>query len=249
MLALVLFGCQNANQEADSHSPLTIAVAANVQFAMNALESAFEAKHNFQIETVVSSSGKLTAQIRQGAPYHLFLAANMKYPEYLEKEGFAASPPEVYALGSLVAWTLNDLPLDSGMQVLTYPSVQKIALANPKNAPYGEAAIQVLRQMNLLKEVEHKLIYGESIAQTNQYLLSKASDIGFTAKSVVLSPELAGKGKWIALNPKYYQPIEQGVIITTTGQEKQPAACKAFLEFLKQKEAQTILERYGYQIP
>jgi molybdate transport system substrate-binding protein len=155
----------------------------------------------------------------------------------------------VYANGVLVLWTLNPLDLGKGIQVLNDPAVQKIAVANPKLAPYGREAINALDHFKLRAAVEARLIYGESISQVNQYIDSKSADIGFTAKSVVLAPEMAGKGKWVELPRDSYQPIEQGVVILKHGEETASKAAHRFIEFLASPAARTIFEKYGYLLP
>jgi molybdate transport system substrate-binding protein len=147
----------------------------------------------------VSSSGKLTAQIRSGAPFEVFLSADTKYPDELHKAGFAAQAPKVYAYGSLVLWSREKRDLPQNLRFLTGPQIARIAVANPKLAPYGEAAVQALTYYKLYPKVEKKLVFGESIAQVNQYVLSGAAPVGFTAKSVVLDPAARAKApgwKW-----------------------------------------------------
>src|SRR6478609_9321466 len=193
--------------------PLHVAVAANAQFVAVKLKEAFKKETGIDAELTISSSGKLTAQIEQGAPFNVFLSADMKYPEELYSKGLTTAKPQVYAYGALVLWTLKDINVAGDLSILLNNSVQKIAIANPKLAPYGEAAIQALTKQNLLSQVQQKIVYGESIAQVNQYLVSGAADVAFTAKSVVLDSAVSNKGKWIEVNPKWYNPIAQGVVV------------------------------------
>ncbi len=229
---------------------LTVAVAANVQFAMAELKAAFEKESGLSVNVAVSSSGKLATQILQGAPYSLLASADMKYPAALLERGKAANAPRVYAYGALVLWTMkDDIELLADPAFLLGDSIRKVAIANPRNAPYGEQAIRYFEHYGLLDAIRSKLTYGESIAQTNQYIISKAVEAGITAKSVVLSPEMKNTGKWVELPPDSYQPIEQGVVITSYGQEKHPQASQRFYEFLFSEKARAIFERYGYQLP
>lgn len=247
----LLPACQNnaSEQKKRKTDPrLMIAVAANVQYAMKDLASAFEQQHRIKIETNVSSSGKLTAQIQQGAPFDLFLSANMKYPQTLYEGGYAVDTPLVYAYGALVLWTLKDLEMNDEKTVLSAGNFEKLAIANPKNAPYGEQAIRMLEHYQLYEQVEPKLVYGESIAQTNQYIVSRACDLGVTAKSVVLSPDIQGRGRWVEIAAEAYEPIKQGVVITKYGQREHPEAAKAFLDFLFSPEAKAIFKKYGYTL-
>lgn len=248
-LLILVISCTNSEKKKSHSIPqLTIAVAANVQFAIKELETLYEANTDTQLEIIIGSSGKLTAQITQGAPYDLLISANMKYPETLFEKGFAAAAPEVYAYGNLVLWTMQDLDLKQDLSILNNQNIKKIAIANPKNAPYGEQALQAFQNTNLLKQIEAKLVYGESIAQTNQYILSQACDVGITAKSVVLSPDLRNQGHWIDVPVDTYEKIAQGVVMTKHGQAQHSAAVEDFYRFLFSAPAQTILKKYGYQV-
>ena len=248
LLCILLGSCSSEQRKSSNKAELRVAAAANVQFAMEELEAAFEEKSAIDLQVIISSSGKLTAQIEQGAPYDVLISANMKYPEALYARKMATAPPKVYAFGALVLWTMYELELDNWSSWVVSEDINKVALANPKNAPYGEAAITALKRMNLYDQVEPKLVYGENIAQTNQYILSKACNLGFTAKSVVLSPQIKDKGKWVELDASTYEPIKQGVVITAYGAEKHPDASQQFFEFLFSNEAKEIFVKYGYVV-
>lgn len=239
--------CKNAT---DPSSSLTVAVAANAQYAAVAIKEAFEQQTQIRVTLVIASSGKLTAQIQQSAPYDLFLSADMDYPLYLFDEGRAVTPPQVYATGELVLWTKDqDLALDEPAAVLLQSDIQRIAIAQVRTAPYGKAAQSWLVQQGLLRKIEPKLVFGESIAQVNAYVLSGAVQLGFTARSVVVSPQLAGQGNYRVLAADSYPAIEQGLVITQYGQENHPEACQSFWNFMQSTPAQTILQQYGYRIP
>lgn len=230
---------------------LHVAVAANVQFAMQEIEQLFESETGIPVESIISSSGKLTAQIMEGAPFDIFLSADMKYGNTLYDKKMAIHPPLVYAYGALVAWTVKeDKDLKNLSKLLTDArEIDKIAIANPVNAPYGKQAINFFEKLGILDQVASRLVYGESIAQTNQYIHTGATDIGFTAKSVVLSPEMSGKGRWITLDPMLYEPIAQGVVITRHGEEKQSEASLRFIDFLFSDPVRNIFLKYGYEVP
>jgi molybdate transport system substrate-binding protein len=248
-IALVLLSCQDQQQSrARQSSVLTIAVAANVQFAMEAIEAAFEKAHDMEIDVVVSSSGKLATQIMQGAPYSVFLSANRAYPEAIIQDGQAEDTVLTYAYGTLVLWTARDIPLDTNLAFLQQASIQKIAVANPQSAPYGQQAINSLEKAQQQSLVNDKLIYGESVAQVNQYVLSGAVEVGFTSRSSVLAPASKGTGKWVEVPADYYEPIEQGVIRTKYGKKMHPKSSQAFLDFLFTHTAREILEQHGYRI-
>ncbi len=240
LLLLLGQACQPSTEE-----KLTIATSANMQFAMEALIRTFSQETGIACATIISSSGKLTAQIKEGAPFDLLVSANLKYPRELFESGLATAAPEVYAYGKLVLWTALEnrvLALDK----LSDSSIRHIALANPKTAPYGMAAQEVLEHYNYVAALKEKLVYGESIAQTNQFILSKAADMGFTAKSVVLSPSILGKGQWMEVDSELYTPIEQGVVLLKNrGGQKEEAA--AFYKFLFSDRGREILTNFGYQ--
>ncbi len=250
LMALIL-SC-NSNESGvikNAKITLNIATAANAQFALKEIEEVYESlQDSIKLEIVVSSSGKLTAQIQQGAPYDVFLSANMKYPDYLFRENLASSTPKVYAQGGLVIWS-SKLLLDNQNWRDHFNQVAKIAIANPEMAPYGEQAIQFFNYYDLYSNLKNKLVYGESISQTNQYILSGACELGITAKSVVLSPPIKDKGSWTEVPTESYKPIEQGLVITHFGQEKHPEQSKAFVDFLFSAQAKAILEKYGYIVP
>jgi molybdate transport system substrate-binding protein len=179
----------------------------------------------------------------------VFLSADMLYPEKLQQEGFATTPPRVYAYGSLVLWTMHPLDLGNWEAVLNSPAVKRIAIANPKTAPYGREALFALRSLGMENAIKDKLVFGESVSQTNQYIESRAVDAGFTAKSVVLSPEMRDKGRWIDLPRGSYQPIAQGAVILRHGAQTNGRASEQFFDHLFSRESRAILARYGYLLP
>lgn len=242
LVLLMLAGC-NENKE---KPPLRIATAANMQFAMQELISDFTTRTGIKCEPVISSSGKLTAQIKEGAPYDVFVAADLKYPKAVFNAGMAVDKPEIYAYGKLVLWAYREESLPS-LNGLTEEDIHHIALANPKTAPYGSAAISVLKKQHLYDSVEKKLVYGESIAQTNQFITSGAAEMGFTALAVVKSPTLKNKGNWVLIDSHLYDPIAQGVVILKHDSGNQKGA-QTFYEYLFSKDAQKILSDFGYSV-
>lgn len=230
-------------------APLTVAVAANVKYAFDELAAEFKKDSGLEVLGVFGSTGKITAQVKGGAPFDVLVAADTKYPEALYKDGFAVSKPRVYAYGVLVLWTTKDLDLSKGLPLLADAQVQKIAIANPQVAPYGKAAMQALGYAKLDKVVKPKLVYGESITQTTQFVDSGAADIGFIAKSVVQAPGKAGKGKWVEAPKGSYEPIAQAVVVLKHGEETQSEGARRFVDFLFTPKARAIFEKYGYVLP
>jgi molybdate transport system substrate-binding protein len=229
--------------------PLTVAVAANVKFVFDELKAEFKKSSGIEVNGVFASSGKINAQIKSGAPYDVFMSADMEFPQALHREGYAVDAPRVYARGVLVLWTLQPLDLKQGLAVLTNPAVKKVAMANPRLAPYGLEAMHALEYFKLRASVEPKLIYGESISQVNQYIDIQAVEIGFTAKSVVLAPQMQGRGKWIEVPRESYQPIEQGIVLLKHGNETNAPAARQFMDFMASAKARGILEKFGYLLP
>ncbi len=224
---------------------LRVAVSANAQFVSVKLKEAFKKQTGIDADLTVSSSGKLTAQIEQGAPFDVFMSADMKYPQELTDKGFTTDTPKVYAYGALVMWSLQKRDLSKGLAVVLNDDIQKIAVANPKLAPYGEATIAALTKQNLLDKAQPKIVYGESISQVNQYLLSGAAEIAFTAKSVVLDTAMTGKGNWVEVNKSLYNPIAQGVVIMKAAANAE--AANKWYQFLFSKKAKAIFTKYGYR--
>lgn len=224
---------------------LLVATAANMQFAMQAISHAFNQQSGIAIETIVSSSGKLSAQIKEGAPFDVFVSADMKYPQDLYESGFTMQKPEVYAYGRLVLWTLKDsLPTFSDLK--NNATIRHMAIANPQNAPYGRAAIEVLQHYGIYANWKDRLVYGESISQTNQFIISEAAELGFTAQSVVLSPHIKQRGKWLTIDPDIYSPIAQGIVLIKR-KKAQTASAQKFYEFLFSEQGKEILATFGYQ--
>lgn len=222
---------------------IEIAVAANMQYAIKELTAAFEDSSGIACNVSVSSSGNLTNQIKNGAPYEVFLSADMSYPEELYKTGFAIEAPKPYAFGKLVLWTTgNEAP---SIDMLTEDRIKHIAIGNPRLAPYGVAAKEVLKHYNLYDKLEEKFVFGESITQVNLFVNSGAAEVGFTALAVVMSPDLNDQGHWTAVSDSLYSPIGQGVVLI---RQKGSISEKAqlFYDFLFSQTSKDILSSYGY---
>lgn len=238
LISFIMLSCHQKQE-----TKLNIAVASNMQFAIKELVKIFTEQTGIPCELIISSSGKLTAQIKQGAPFDIFISANMKYPTELFNTGYTLQKPKIYAYGHLVLWSTLD-SITPSIELLRNPEIKHIALANPKMAPYGKASMEVLKHYVLDTKLQDKLIYGESIAQTNQFIISKSVEVGFTAKSVVLASKMKNKGNWIDLD-SVYTPISQGVVILNQNRNLQSKAEK-FYHFLFSKTAQKSLQKYGY---
>ena len=228
---------------------VSLAVAANLGDVIEVLKKEFSLSNpNTNVSSVLGSSGKLSAQIIAGAPYDIFLSANMKFPENLYKDGVAISKPVVYASGALGMISVKGLDLSKGINVVSDAKVEKIALANPKTAPYGTATVEALKNAGLYDKVESKLVYAESISQAVQFATT-AADVGFVNKSAFYSPKMKAyvEGKdWVAVDSKLYKPIAQGVVLLKNGAKN--AEAKAFYDFLLSSKAQKIFKDFGYVV-
>jgi len=242
LLLLPILSCKSNHD-----SKVTIAVANNMQYAMDEIVSIFEKKYEIDVEVSSGSSGTLSTQIKQGAPYDVFISANMKYPKSLFNDGLTVDTPRVYAHGSIVLWTMKDIDIDAGLNSLLDKKVVKIAVANPETAPYGIAAVEALNNSKLYDTLNAKIVYGEGVSQVNQYIESQSVDVGITSKSVIFSPSLKNKGKYKEVNNKIYTQIDQGIVIINRGEEKDYKNAKLFYNFMFSPEVKIILTNFGYQ--
>jgi molybdate transport system substrate-binding protein len=230
-----------------SAQKLTVAVAANMRYTIEALIAEYHKTDKTQIGIVLGSSGNLTQQIMQGAPFDIFISADTSFPKRLSDAGFAAEPPKVYATGLLVLWSAKqNINPAADLKLLLNDDIKHIAIANPKTAPYGTAAQFILKKYNLYNKISSKLVTGESITQTSQFIATRAADIGFTAKSIVISDEMKGKGKWVELNQNDYPPIKQAALLLKYSQQKNPVEAKKFYDFLFSAQAKSIYKKFGY---
>ena len=233
-----------------SASSINIAVAANVSYAIDELKKEFSKTNpNINVRVTLGSSGKLTAQIKNGAPYELFMSANMKYPDALYADALATTKPIIYAQGSLAYLSAKKRDFSKGILMLKDKSISKIAMANPKTAPYGKAAVQAMKNAKVYKDVKKKLVYAESISQTVAYAVT-ATDLGFVAKSSLYSPKMTRFKKginWSDVDAKLYTPINQGIVMLKASNNNKDV--KAFYDFILSKKAKEIFQNYGYQTP
>lgn len=233
-----------------SAGEITIAVAANVSYAIKALTKEFNVVHpEIEVQIILGSSGKLTAQIRHGAPYGLFMSANMKYPKALYSEKIAVTKPVVYAQGALAYLSVKKQDFSKGMMLLKEDSLTKIAIANPQTAPYGIAAAEALKNANVYENVKEKFVYGESISQTVSYA-TMAADIGLIAKSSLYSPQMAHFKEgihWSDVDETLYTPISQGIVILKKGEDS--SEVKAFYDFILSDKAKAVMKIFGYKVP
>jgi molybdate transport system substrate-binding protein len=228
---------------------ITVAAAANLKYAAEDIGKEFTKESGIHVKIVTGASGKLTQQIMSGAPYDAFLSADTAYPAKLADSGYATTPSQVYAYGTLILWSYTGTDLSKGVAVIADQSVKKIAVANPKTAPYGIEAMNAMKYYKVEHAAKEKLIIAESISQAGAYVTTKAVDVGFMAKSIVFSPEMKNVGKWVEVDPKSYNKIEQAMIGLKNGSPENQIAAKKFLRFIDSPQAQEILKANGYGLP
>ncbi len=230
---------------AQPSGPFTIAAAADLRFALDELLQGFDAGGR-KVEVVYGSSGKLATQIRNGAPFDVFLAADRRFTDELAADGFATGPSRPYALGFLALWSLDadlgQLPLADAVR---HPRVRRFAIANPAHAPYGQRAEQALRHQGAWNAVAPKLVLGDNIAQTATFIETGAVQAGLVALALVMAPAMAGKGRFSRIPPQWHQPLAQG-FITTRRAATDPLAAR-FAQALLSPAAQALLRRYGFE--
>lgn len=225
---------------------LKVAVAANLQGVIKVLGEDFARKTKINIQPIIGASGNLTNQIKNGAPFDIFLSADMSFPEELEKTGFTASKPAVYALGSLIICSSQqNLNLNHWEQLSQSNSIKKIAIANPATAPYGKAAKEVLERKNLMQKIQSKLVYGESISQVNTYISTGVVEVGFTTEALISDAAKKQKLYWKKINTIDYQPIKQGIVILKHAANNPHS--RQFFKYMQSASAKNILKKYGYR--
>jgi len=228
---------------------IKIAVAANVSYAIGDLKKAFYQIHpHIKVQAILGSSGKLTAQIRHGAPFDMFMSANMMFPHALKNEKLATTTPVVYAQGALAILSVKKRNYCAEIFILQDPDIKKIAIANPKTAPYGKAAKEALEHVKLYEKIKDKLVFGESISQTITFTIT-AADIGIIAKSSLFSPHMSQYKEaihWTDVDENLYTPIDQGMVILKRAKEN--VEVKAFYDFMLSTQAKVILQQYGYKV-
>jgi molybdate transport system substrate-binding protein len=222
-----------------------VAVAANFTAPMKEIATAFEAATGHKVVSAFGSTGKFYSQIKNGAPFEVLLAADSETPKKLESEGSAVAGTRfTYAIGKLVLWSAKPGFVDKDGKVLKKGGFSHLALANPKTAPYGVAAVEVLDHLGLLKALEPKFVQGENIAQTQQFVASGNAELGFVAKSQVMRDgRLSGGSAWM-VPETFYAPIRQDAVLLAKGKDNPAAA--ALLAYLKTPPAHTIIKSFGY---
>jgi len=223
-----------------------VAVAANFLATLNAIAIRFEQDSGHTAVVSSGSSGKLYAQIKNGAPFDVFFSADVMRPKLLEEEGFAVPGSRfTYAVGRLTLWHPGPAVIEGNEQsILLRSDVRHVAIANPKTAPYGIAAKEALQSLGLWEQVQDRLVRGENIGQTFHFVFSKNAQLGFVALSQVLGPKVNGSGSRWDVPTHLHAPIRQQAVLLRFGQRR--AVARAFLDYVKGVRSWNVIERFGY---
>jgi molybdate transport system substrate-binding protein len=245
ILVLCLFAITGVSRSVAEE--ITIAAASDLNFAFKEIVAEYEKTTGNHVKLTLGSSGNFYAQIQNGAPFDLYFSADIAYPRKLEEAGLTV-PGSLYqyAVGRIVMWTGNGSRLDfsKGLEILREPTIRKIAIANPKHAPYGRAAVAAMEHAQVYDRVKDKLVLGENVSQAAQFVESGAADVGIIALSLALAPPMQAAGHYWEIPADAHPPIEQGAVILTGGKNQEHA--KAFLSFIQSAEGQTMMTRYGF---
>jgi len=250
-----LNGCakpEAASAKVDNVHSISIAAASDLQFVLPGILDAFQKVHpEIEIRATFGSSGNFFAQLTSKAPFDVFLSADISYPEKLIQQECAAQGSLFrYAIGEIVLWVPKDSPLDiesKGLSALTEESVMKIALANPKHAPYGRAAVAALKSAKLDEKIQSKLVLAENIAQAAQFVESGSAQVGIIAHSIANSPAMKEKGRFVSIPRDSYPPLEQAGVILSWAKDKESA--ETFKEYLITGPGRELLGQAGFLLP
>ena len=228
---------------------ISVAAASDLQPAMTEIAARFEKQIGDKVKLSFGSSGNFFAQIQNGAPYDLFFSADVDYPKKLDSSGLA-EPGSLYqyAIGRIVLWVPNGSTIDvgKGLDILADPAVTKLAIANPAHAPYGRAAEAALKKAGLWERVAPKVVLGENISQTAQFVQSGNVDAAILALSLVLSPGMKNQGRYFEIPQELYPPLCQAAVMLKSSRHKEVA--RRFIEFMKTSEIKTLLKQYGFSL-
>ena len=216
-----------------------IAASANTAYAMPEIIKKFNQKYpDVKVNVILASSGKLTAQIIHGAEYDIFMAANMKYPEFLYKQGIAKTGPKVYAKGAIALFSVKNINLKDFKNALL--KAKSVAIANPKTAPYGRAAVEAMKNAGIYPNIREKLVFAETVSAVIPYTLNSA-DVGIVAKSSLFSKQMKRYKNFADVPQNLYNPIDQGIVIFNKKNET-----IKFYNFIFSEDAKEIFKKYGY---
>jgi molybdate transport system substrate-binding protein len=227
---------------------VNIAVASNFAAPMESITALFQKESGYTVKTSLGSSGKFYTQIKAGAPFDILLSADEAIPKSLVLDGLAVGSSRfVYATGRLVLWSAQPGFVDAKGVVLNKWSFNKLAIADPKLAPYGMAAKETLEKLTMWNAIQGKLVKGESITQAYQFAATENADLAFIALSQIMRDGKVTKGSWWLVPSELHNPLRQGAVLLSGAKDQE--AARAFLTFLKSEKAVAIIRSFGYELP
>lgn len=242
MLVLGFLGARGAGAEG-----IAIAAASDLKFCMDALAAEFREAHpGAEVDVTYGSSGNFATQIRQGAPFDLYFSADVEYPRALARDGLAGSPVRSYAIGRIVLWSASLDVQRLTLAELPRPDIAKVAIANPRHAPYGKRAEEALRAGGVWKQVQPKLVLGENISQTAQFAQTGNAQVGIIALSLARSPPMAD-GHYTIVPDSLHEPLEQAFMVTKHGENS--GLAQAFAAYVQAPAARAIMAAHGFALP
>lgn len=249
-VAVILLLTVPGVHSAQGRHVVEVAAAADIRFALDELTAQFTRRQGVQVQVTYGSSGQLATQIEQGAPFDLFFSADEQLVRHLVAQGLIlAQREQIYGIGRIVLWVRNNSPIDpqQGLRVLTDDRIRFIAIANPEHAPYGRAAAQALRASGLWDLAYPKLVLGENISQTLQFVRTGNADVGIVALSLAVAPPVQPDGRYWLIPASLHDPIRQAAGVVARSPRLEQA--KAFLALVTGPEGRQVLRRYGFTLP
>ena len=241
-IAIALLLVLSLNLQAQT---VKVAAAGNLRFVLDEIKEKYVKLYpKATIQVNLSASGALFLQISNGADFDLFMAADKIYPDKLKAQGFVTGKVQTYAFGKLVLWS-NTIDVSKGLSVLNTAAVNRIAVAKPDIAPYGDRAIACLKYYKMYDGLKDKIVYADNIAQTAQFAQTGNAEIGFLALALALAPDM--KGTYFILDAKSYKPVEQAMVLVKSWQSNPEAA--RFMKFVLSDSCKPIFEKYGFLVP
>lgn len=230
-----------------SAGTVKVAAAANLRFVLEEIKKQYEKEHpGASVDLTFGSSGTLTTQITNGAGFDVFMAADVDFPKKVAAAGFAAGAVKTYAFGKVAMYSTT-VDVSKGLNTVLQSSVKKIAIADPKKAPYGEYSVATLKKKGLYDKIASKIVWGENISQAAQFAFSGNAEVGFIAYSYAMAPDMRGKGKVYVLPTKDCPLINQAYVLLKQGAGN--AEAKAFMAYVVSKKCNKIWVQFGYAMP
>jgi molybdate transport system substrate-binding protein len=245
-LCILVFGLLTGSSGVANGQKILVAAASDLKFALDSIITIYKQTNpRSTVQVTYGSSGKLYEQIRRGAPFDMFFSADLVYPEQLRQQNHCLGNVVQYGVGRLVVWSNRKDIVASDMSILANPKIRKVAIANPLHAPYGKRAVESLIHFNLYSALKPKLVYGENISQTAQFLTTGAADAGVIALSLALSPAMQPyNGTYFLVPQDSHQRLEQGYVILRNAKDK--TAVTEFASFFGEESSRGILTYFGF---